>query len=633
MKDLANNAINILNDRSWWESKMRMAYRMRHDGLPRINKPFPTAADGHYPEVDMAIRRLKPFWVGQVTSGDKLCVFTSLKQQTEAISDAAADYFDFELNNHTEFLRKLRVAIDFMLLYGRGVLKVTVDPLDKYKIVFEAIDPMFILMPQEANGFEDADEFVHVRPMTIAEYKRLDDRYDKSPETIQKIRGNKDFQSLGVYEQDVRLREGIMFTRQERQTILFEHYTKTNGGWTVSTYCPMAPEIALRKPYGVPYKVDGKVSIPFFSFQMEVKDEGWYSPRGLGELLGPVERYLTKLWNEKADAMTFANRPLYTGEKEITNTANYRWQPGEYIPGNIRGVQQSAPPFSFDQEIMFVRTIGEQQSQSPDFGITRNESTGDKVERTATENNRISALQSAGSNDNANMFREDLTKVYRHVWGLICRFKERDFLYYASGETNTLPEQALHDKYLITPDGSPDGWNRIARFQQAVVTMQTFVGNPNVDMEFLTKRALQACDGRLALKAFIPTNMKGAEEYEDEVIEISAMLAPPPGRPSFPAAVKPSEDHATRLKADIDWLHACSVQRVPVDMMARQRVQEHMAQHFQFLKQQNPQAARELQMMLQQMEQAGMQPQQQMPGNVAPMPGQSQQAPMPAMNV
>lgn len=627
MKELADSASRILTERLVWENKQRLYYRMRHDGLPRLNKPFQTAADSHYPEIDLAIRKLKPFWMGQITAGDRLCVFTSMKEQVETITEAAADYLHFTLCNRTEFLRKMRVLIDTMMLTGRGIMKAVVDPTDGYALKFESINPLFILMPQEANTFEDADEFVHVRQFTVEAYKRLDDRYCKDAETISKIRGSKDWQSLGIYNQDVRLQEGISFTRQQNQIILFEHYTKTASGWTVNTYCPMSPDTPVRKAYTMPYKVNGKPSLPFFSFQMEVKNEGWYSPRGLGELLAAVEQYMTKLWNEKADAMTFANRPLYTGEKEIVNSANYRWQPGEYIPGNIRGVQQGPFPFDFDREIMFARGIGEQLAQAPDFGIvdTTGAATGGKA-RTATENNRIGALQAAGGNDNAQMFREDLSKLYRHVWGLICQFKEREFTFYAAQSVNTLPQEALHDSYIITPDGSPDGWNRMARFQKAIGAVQTFAGNPNVDAEVLTKEALNAYDARLAIKAFVPTNLKGASEYEDEAMIINSLLAPGSGKPPFPATVAPSQDHVTRLKALIEWIHACGVIGTPVDPMARQRVHERIGAHLQILQKQNPAASKQVKEMLMQMEQATAQPipMQPQPGGPPMMPQQPQ---------
>lgn len=609
-KELALSAINILTERLIWENKARLFYRMRHDGLPRLNKPFPTASDAHYPAIDMAIRKLKPFYIGQVLAGNRVCSFTALRQQLDALSTAASDYYDFITLQRTKFMREINRCVDFMLLNGRGVMKCTIDPLDKYAIVDQAVNPFFILMPQEADDFQDADEFVHVRPFTVPGYKRLDDRYDKDPATISKIRGSKDFQSIGLYHQDVRLREGIALTRHPNQILIWEHYIKTAGGWTVYTYCPMAPDLELRKPHGIPFKLDNKPSVPFFSFPTEIKEEGWYAPRGVAELIAPVEQYLTKLWNEKADAMTFANRPLYTGDKEITNTANFRWAPGEYIPGNIRGVQQTQPPFSFDEELSFAQSIAEQQTQSPDYGIV---SPGDPGQtggkpRTATENQRISALSQSGTNYNGQIFRDSLARLHRHRWGMICQYKERDFSFYAAGSIATLPQEALHDQYIITPDGSPEGWNPFARFQKAMSGLQAFGGNPNVDMEVLTEEALRAYDGRIALKAFVPTNIKGASEYEDEAVEINSLLAPGSGKPAFPAQAKPNEDHPSRIKAILDWLHAAGQLRTPVDPIAIQRVHQHLAQHLQFLKQQNPQAAKQLIRQISMMEKAPIQP-------------------------
>lgn len=613
-KELLDKAVNMLTERLVWENKQRLYYRMRHEGLPRQNKPFPGAADAHLPLIDNAIRKLKPFDAGQLTSADRIFSFTSLVDQMEAHTDAAADYLTYQLTTNTDFIRKMRRVMDARRLHGRGIIKATVDPLDGYKFVFEAVHPVYIIMPQEAQGFEDADQFVHVRPMTVAAYKRLDNRYDTTPTTVDAIKGSKDFQSLGLWNQDIRLREGIAFTRQPTQLILFEHYEKTKGGWTVHTYCPMAPTIQLRKPYGVPYKVRGKVSQPFFDFPMEVKcDDGWYGSRGLAELLAPFEQYGTKVWNEKADAMTFANRPIYTGEKEIVNAANYRWQPGEYIPGNIQGVQQSQPPFSYDEEIMFTRGFAEEIAQVPDFGLVARG--GESAARTATENNRIAGLQQQGTSDDAHLFREDMNKLGRHLWGIICQFKERDFTFYAAGVTGKLPAQSLHENYLIVLDGDPDSWNPSLRFQKAMMARQSFANDPFVRQEVMTRRALQAFDGRLALQAFVPSNLKGADEYEDEVVEINSLLAPGAGKPPFPATVKPSEDHPSRIKAIIDWLHACGKLATPVDPNARQRVQEHLAQHIQMLEQMNPAAAKQIKQMLGQLEQPA-----NAPAGAAPQP-------------
>jgi hypothetical protein len=597
-KDMYESAHRMMLERLPWEQRQRIASTMRHEGMRRIQKPFPSSSDLHYPVIDMAIRKQKPFWLGQIMSGNRLASFVSTKPQADTLAEAAADWFNFRVFQKSNFLRKMRSVVDTMLLRGRGVLKITTDPFNDNALVFEAVDPMFLLVPDMADDLKDADEFVHIQQWTLGRYQR-NRRFDQSPDTLRQIRGVEQMDTLLQYVRDKQLREGITHSTNAYIIILWEHWVKSDNGWTVYTYSPQNPELEIRKPFGCPYKFgqsgraelplrQGRVSLPFFSFQAEVKEEGWYSPRGLAALLSPVELYLTKLWNEKADAITFTNRPVLTADGDIPNVSNLQWRPGEIIPMNLRGVSIPPPPISFDEELAFAASIGEQQSMTPDFGISDLTNNSQGKPRTATENQRISALQSAGTNDNAMIFRDSLTDCYRHIWGLLCQFKGNDFAYYAAGNIGTLPEAALHDEYLIFPDGAPDGWNRQKRLQMAIARLQAFQGNPNVSMEELTKEALYADDPRLALKAFIPTNQKANSEAEAEAIDILVL------KEGYPAAVLPGEDHATRILVDLGWLQKQGQIGAPVDPVARQRVQEHMMVHWQYLKQTNPTAAKEL---------------------------------------
>lgn len=593
--DLLKKASEIIAGRSVWEQRQRTWYAMRHDGLRRRNKPWPTAADSHFPLIDMQIRKYKPFWLGQALASDRLASFVSRKQQLEPITESAADFFDFELKNNTDYTRKLRVVIDTMLLRGRGVLKVTVDPFDDYKIVFEAVDPIFILMNETANDFPDADEFVHVMNLSVPKYQK-NRRYEQSSDLIQAIRGSKDIR-LGQFWQDKEIREGITHSRSDDIIVLWEHYVRTLGGWTIYTYSPQAVDKLVRKPFGLPYKFQGKPSLPFFSFVMEVKDEGWYSPRGVAELCAPFESYATKLWNEKSDYMTFSNRPVLTSDRDIPNTANYRWAPGEFIPGGVQGVQMQQPPMSFDQEISFARGTAEQLIMMPDFGISDQSQPGGDKPRTATENNRIAQLQTVGVSDNGVLFREDLSKCYGHTWGLMLQFRRKQIAYVVSNDLKELPEQALHDQYLVTPAGATDEWDKQKRLQKAMARLQTFRGAPNVDQDVLTRDALAADDPRMAREAFIPTAQKAGNEAEEEAEEIAIMML------GFPAQVQPQEDHVTRIHVLIGFLQKQGMTNAPVDPIAKQRIQQHLALHWQYLKQLQPEAAKALMQQLAQQEQ------------------------------
>ena len=47
--------LQAISDRGTWERRQATWYQMRHDGLRRKNKPWPNAADMHFPLGDMQI--------------------------------------------------------------------------------------------------------------------------------------------------------------------------------------------------------------------------------------------------------------------------------------------------------------------------------------------------------------------------------------------------------------------------------------------------------------------------------------------------------------------------------------------------------------------------------------------------
>src|SRR5438270_1372531 len=120
MRNLNDQAQEVISARSGWEQKQRLYTKMRHEGLRRQNKPFPAAADLHFPLIDMNIRKAKPFWTAQATSTERLASFVALCQQQQPLTTAAADFFDWELKQNTVFLPELVRAIDTMCLRGRG---------------------------------------------------------------------------------------------------------------------------------------------------------------------------------------------------------------------------------------------------------------------------------------------------------------------------------------------------------------------------------------------------------------------------------------------------------------------------------------------------------------------------------
>jgi hypothetical protein len=307
--------------------------------------------------------------------------------------------------------------------------------------------------------------------------------------------------------------------------------------------------------------------------------------------------------------MKFGNTPIFTSENEMQNSANIRFNPGEFVPGNIRAVEMPQPAFSFDQEINFSRGLAEQRARIPDFGISDESQGGQNKPRTATENNRIAGLQNVGADYNGEVFRNvRLSKLYKHTWGLMCQFKRKDVVYFVNQDLKELNTQALHDSYLVIPTGGPA--NKQQKIQSAGQRFVALKGAPNVDQDELVKDVLSADDSRLISRLLIPLNQKQQVESYQEAVDISVL------NEGYPAPVLPNQDHATRIMVLVGYLHKQMVTGAHPDPIAVQRIQQHLAQHFQILQQTQPQAARQIYQQIQGLEQASGQA----PGGVPPSP-------------
>ncbi|MEW6303510.1 MAG: hypothetical protein AB1705_08575 [Verrucomicrobiota bacterium] len=585
-QQLHQNLLQCLTDRAIWEQRQRVWYQMRHDGLRRRNKPFPAAADLHFPLVDTVIEKLKPFYFNQLFNDELLAEFVSLQDQVKDAGDAAAEWMDYKLKQETDLEEEVLSMTDTMLLRGRGILKFYWHADGPQgRLVFESVDPLFIIMPRRAVGFDTTDFFAHIKQLTIGEFRR--GPYMQDEALLQMIRGNIEDADAGQNEQERAVREGLTYSNDPDTVIVWEAYEKTSEGWRVRTYSPRKPDVDLRPAHGLPLKFQGKPFLPFVSFVAEVKDKGWYSPRGIAERLGAFEKSLCALWNQKHDTMTFYNKPLFTSGTEIKNTANLRFLPGEILPPGVQPVEMPQPPISFDQEMLNTRAVAEQSIMMPDFGLGDSRA-GGKDPKTATEVDYIRSLSATGVDLKGKLFKKAFAKVLRGAWAMLIQHAKDSLTYYSAQSRKVLPLQALHDNYLIAPDASPDQWNRQWKLQRAVGRFQLLKGHPNVDQEELVKSVLAAEDARLVNKLFIPTNARAASEMEDEAVEITLLLG------GYPAAVQPGENHELRIRVLLGKLQQLAALGEPVDPIALQRMQQHLALHLQFLAEQNPALAKQI---------------------------------------
>ena len=149
---------------------------------------------------------------------------------------------------------------------------------------------------------------------------------------------------------------------------------KTTAG---STTTPISPKCmdeadAVREREYLPY--DHK-KFPFVSFRSEIKDEGWYSPRGVAEIVASLRGFAVPSrgissmtgWISSIARCSSDYRDRLGGGQ---NTSNTKFLPGSTLPDGVEPVECKAPPLSFDQEMQTTRALAEYRINVPDLGAT-----------------------------------------------------------------------------------------------------------------------------------------------------------------------------------------------------------------------------------------------------------------------
>lgn len=592
-REIYDLVLQDLSDRKTWEDRQRLWYDMRHNGIRRRTKPFPGAADLHYPLADGQIDKLKPFYFAQIFGSEQIAAFVSKKQQMAEATASAAQWYHYQMLQHTNFFRESLSGIDNMLMAGNALLMFWWDEYEQ-QLVFDAIDPVFAVLPPGTVEIQKADRFTRILQMTESAYKRRED-YDQDDALIKRIKGKEPTGSPSKQEEKYN-REGITFGQNDDQIVLHETWEHTKSGWRVHTYSPMSPDTEIKPSYQCTYKMGGKSFLPVVDFPMEVKDKGYYASRGIPERVAAFEAYICRTWNEKADAMTFLNRPLFTHEGSTINLNNVRLIPGQVVGNKLSAVQMPTPPVSFDIEMQSTRQAAEYLVAMPDFGLGGRQA--GKKDATATEVNAIGNIMQMSTDLRARIFRQALSNLYRMTWAVLREKKQQDLTYFFADEMQQAPAEALHDEYLIEPDGSPDSWNKPQRMQRAVARFQMFKGSPFVDQGKLTKSVLQEDDPRVARDLYVDPQTTAADQQEDQAMELGILEM------GFPARVKPSDDDAIHLDTTMGRVEMMLKTGQEITPVAWQRMNEHMMGHVQQMQTRDPKRAKQYMAKIQRVQQA-----------------------------
>lgn len=539
---------NILQDvklRNKWETKMVDFYRMRHQGIRRKQKPWNNAADLHFPLIDTNIEKLKPLFFQQIVGMDEVATFVPMRQQLASSTATASGWFDYKLRERTNLQTESLTWIDYALMSGRGPIKVTWNA-KKAQVEYTAIDPMYLIVPPHTRDIQDADRVVHVMPMSIAAYKRSG-LYKADDATMEKITSADDDVSIPGMADSAsarRLREGITHDTRTDFIILWEVYERDEAGkWIMYTFCPTAEDLDLREPMELPYEHG---MVPFVDFAYEIKDSGWYSPRGVAEILAPFEAALCHTWNQKHDSMQLFNKPVFRSERDVPNTMNLRVGPGQILPVGLQPVTMPAPPMSFDEEMTGVRSIAEQRVSNPDYGMGQVIDT--KNRRTATEISAIGAQSQQAGDLRARLFRMALGRLYKMSWELLLQYDAQDLAYRFQEDSLQVDIMALHSKYHIEPKGGVNEVNKQLLLQKAIQRKQIFEKSPWISQPELDKSILELDDPSLIKRVFTDPNQKQIDEQSDETKNIPALLI------GGKIAVKQGDNYSLRIGTIMQFL-------------------------------------------------------------------------------
>ena len=613
--DYHARVLTSLTQRETWETRQRLFYQARYFGVRRKVKPWPTAADLHVQLIDTAIEKLKPSFVNSAIGNDILSSFVPMRQQLAPITVSAERWFDFQMRERSNFQSEIVSVIDHLLLYGRGICKSVWDE-DNKRVRFEAIDPFHLIVPYYTKELAKADYIVHVLRLSVDAYK-ANPAYKQDAKLIDRISGRTSDQ-MGVpteVQAEIFRREGITEEKEKDRIVLWEMYTPSKDGWLVETYSPLDVESDVRTKFTLPYE-HGEP--PFVDFPYEITGGGWYSPRGVAEILLPSENLINKLKNSLADYVELANRPVFEAQNPISlNTANLKMVPGQILPQGLKPVQFSQPPFDFQKLMLEERLLAEQRMGNPDFGTGSQFQVADR--KTATE---IAAIQnqSASSSDLRNrIFRMSLARLFKQAWRLYVQYNKEDLFYRYADETGQMVPDGIHDQYSIEPKGGLDFINRQFSLQKSVARMQMFNGNPFVNQGELVKSVLEQDDPSLVRRLFQDPQAGSGDQAEDQANEIATMLAT-----GFPVNVKPSDDHKVHISVLFAFQQAAQLRQQPLDPSAVQVLLQHLQQHLAALEQTDPNTSRAIQKQLRDAAKADAkaQPQQgqPLPAEAAPVP-------------
>ena len=583
--ELYDSFCEDLKARTTWEERQKVWYTMCNGGLRRKRKPWPNAADLHYPLANSIINKFVPFYINQIYSAENLASFVPRKPQMQNLRYAAETWFNYQLRERSNFETEMQVYVSAMLRCGISFMKIMWDE-GTQRVRFDAVNPMYVVVPYWTTDMDTCDRLCHIIEISEGQYRR-NEAYKQGDDFIKRIKGDGVSAGAGVraYNEHKLTKQGITEGHNKDSIIIWECYSRDKDGKVfVDTFSPQVPSEPIRERFELPYS-HGK--IPFVPCIMEfTADKGVYASRGVCETVAAFEAGLTKTMNAKADAMSLYNAPMFSSDQDIPNVNNIRFGTGVLLPTGVKPVLMPQPPISFDQEMVQMRQVAEYLVSMPDFGLTQGR-LGSQKPRTATEIQNIGQLMGVNTDLRIKLFKLSLAEIYQQAYAILVEYAHDQLLIEYQNQFSAVPAEALIMDYMIKPSGSADGVNRVMQYQKALVRFQTLRGDPFVNQPELRRDLLEVDDPHLVSRMLIDPQQKkqmDAEEAGTENLLLDQGFAA--------VAVEPGDDHEVHVQIHMDRLQLAGQRGQQLAQDSGAAYSNHVQQHLQYLYQTNPNMAK-----------------------------------------
>ncbi len=538
--ELYEDIVEDLEDRKPWEGRQILWAKMRNHGVKRARKPWPGASDMHVPLGDTIINKLKAYYVQWIFGPELLASFYSLDEQGDSYTDSVSQWFDYQVRECSNFPNMAICALDSCLQNGMGFLKPYWDTVAG-RLAFASIHPYFIIVPPWTHDIQEADRVVHVMHMSEDDYLRSAEGrgYNTDESFVDSIKG--EGKPDHKYEQSRYVAEGLSYSRLKDLIVLWEVYIRQSDRQIeVQTFSPLQPDEPVRAPFKLPYQ---HKQIPLVQLSYELIDPGFYTSRGVMELVQMYEASACKMWNEKLDFMSIANRPVLSSQGGSINAQNIRWEPGAVYDAVLQLVQQPAPPVDFDQEIQATRGFAEQRVGIPDFGIGDQPDSGGQ-NKTATETNAITTVMQQSNDLRARIIKHAMTNVYEQSWSILRQYKKDDLDFFWRQERITLEDAAFDNAYVLKPNGSVDGYSREKEIQKLMQLRQLASQPPApwIKIPEIDRKIVELMDAQWISQVYSEPQDIMSDQQFAQALENSVMID------GFLPPVKPTDDHVVHLQ-------------------------------------------------------------------------------------